>query len=304
MGDQVRERFKRLEELIRGRVLYDEPMSRYTSWAIGGPADCMAFPRDVDDLKTLLGLVREEGLPCMVIGGGSNTLVKDGGIRGVVINLQDDFRWLQRDGETVRAGAAVRVSRLLAFLSKVGLSGLECLTGVPGTVGGAVRGNAGAFGGAVADSLTNVWAVDREGQDLFLARDRLQFSYRRFSLPEGAVIVEATFGLRQGDPHEIRRRISQNLLHRNRTQPVEFRSCGSVFKNPPGDYAGRLVEAVGLKGYRIGDAQISEKHGNFIVNLGRATARDVLALIHLVQERVKASEGVELELEVQVVGED
>ncbi|MBI3990466.1 MAG: UDP-N-acetylmuramate dehydrogenase, partial [candidate division NC10 bacterium] len=290
--------------LIRGRVLYDEPMSRYTSWAIGGPADGMAFPRDVEDLRTLLRLVKEEGLPCMVLGGGSNTLVKDGGIRGVVINLQDDFRWLTQDGEVVRAGAAVRVSRLLAFLSKIGLSGLECLTGVPGTVGGAVRGNAGAFGGAVADHLTKVWAVDQQGQDLFLAKDALQFSYRRFSLPEGAVIVEATFGLRQGDPPEIRRKISQNLVHRNRTQPVEFRSCGSVFKNPPGDYAGKLVEAVGLKGHRGGDAQVSEKHGNFIVNLGRATAKDVLALIHLIQEQVKAETGVALELEVRVVGED
>ena len=299
-----REKLKQVEGLIKGRILYDEPMSRYTSYGIGGPADALIFPRDVEDLKAILRIAKEEQIPYFILGGGSNTLVRDGGIRGIVINLEGAFQELSSQGEEVRAGAGVRLSRLLAFCSKMGLSGLEPLTGVPGTVGGAVWGNAGAFGGAISDRLVRLRLVTCYAEELILDRKSLAFSYRRSYLPEGSVIVEATFALMKGDPLAIRRRISQLLVQRNRSQPVELRSCGSVFKNPPGDYAGRLVEAAGLKGFRIGDAQVSPKHGNFIVNLGGAKARDVLALIELVKDRVKKEQGVELEPEIKIVGED
>ncbi len=231
-------------------------------------------------------------------------LVRDGGIRGMVITLREMLQHLNADGHKVTAGASVRVSRLLAFCSRRGLTGLETLTGVPGTVGAAVWGNSGAYGGATADRLETIRILTREGREEVVARTRVAFAYRRSGFPDGAVILEATFALSPGDPTEIRRTISKFLVQRNTSQPVEFKSAGSIFKNPPGEFAGRLVEAAGLKGLQIGGAMISPKHGNFIVNEGYATARDVLALIARARERVQAERGITLELEVRVLGED
>ncbi len=292
-----------LRATVRGRVLCREPMARHTSFKIGGLADLLVVPGDVEDLKAALAFARSQRIPVYVLGSGSNTLVRDGGIRGMVI-FPSEIQVLERQGDEVTAGAGVRVSRLLAFCSKQGLSGLEILSGVPGTVGGAVWGNAGAWGGSVADHLARVQLVTADGDDAILARDVLPFAYRFSGLPTGSVVVSATFALAPGDPTAIRQQISRWLVRRNATQPVEFRSAGSIFKNPPGDYAGRLVEAAGVKGTRIGGAMISEKHGNFFVNLGDAQAADVLALIALAQEQVRATAGIELELEIRVVGED
>jgi len=288
---------------VRGRVLAHEPMSRHTSLRIGGPADLFVMPEDVEDLTALLAFAQRAGLPVHVNGGGSNTLVRDGGIRGIVLHLTA-FQHLAREGVEVSAGAGVRVSRLLAFCSRVGLGGLEMLSGVPGTVGGAVWGNAGAWGGAVADRLVRLRLVTRDGEERTLLRDAVTFDYRHAGLPRGSVVTEATFGLEPGDPTAIRQQISRWLIQRNARQPVEFRSAGSIFKNPPGDHAGRLVDLAGLKGTQVGGAKISEKHGNFFVNLGDARAADVLALIGMARARVKTLTGIDLELEVKVVGED
>ncbi len=292
-----------LRATLRGKVLSHEPMVRHTSFKIGGPADLLVIPEDVKDLKAALAFARSKGLPSWVMGSGSNTLVRDGGIRGMVV-LPSAFRELTRVGNEVTAGAGVRVSRLLAFCSKQGLTGLEILSGVPGTVGGAVWGNAGAWGGSTSDHLARVQVVTDEGEELTLKPEAIPFRYRFSGLPKGSVIVQATFALAPGDPTAIRQQISRWLVQRNTTQPVEFRSAGSIFKNPPRDYAGRLVEVAGVKGTRIGGAKISEKHGNFFVNLGDARAADVLALVALAQERVRATTGVDLELEIRVVGED
>ena len=294
---------KQLGTRVRGKVLSREPMARHTTFKIGGPADLVVVPEDAADLKAALHFARSKGLAVWVLGSGSNTLVRDGGIRGMVI-LPEKFRDLTREGNEVTAGAGVRISRLLAFCSKQGLTGLEVLSGVPGTVGGAVWGNAGAWGGATADRLARVQLVTGEGDDLLLGREAIPFAYRVSGLPKGAVIVRATFALAPGDPTAIRQQISRWLVQRNASQPVEFRSAGSIFKNPPGDYAGRLVDAAGVKGTRIGGAMISEKHGNFFVNLGEARAADVLALVTLARERVRATAGIDLELEIRVVGED
>lgn len=288
---------------VRGRVLCHEPMARHTSFKIGGPADLLVIPEDVADVKAALAFARSHEIAVHVVGSGSNTLVRDGGIRGMVI-LPSGLQDLERRGNAVWAGAGVRVSRLLAFCSKQGLCGLEILSGVPGTVGGAVWGNAGAWGGSAADHLTWVQVVTDRGEEITLPREVIPFGYRSSGLPRGSVIIRAAFALVPDEPTAIRRRISRWLVQRNATQPVEFRSAGSIFKNPPGDYAGRLVEAAGLKGTRIGDAMISEKHGNFFVNLRQARAADVLALVALAQERVRATAGIELELEIRVVGED
>jgi UDP-N-acetylmuramate dehydrogenase len=294
---------KELCARMRGTVLTREPMARHTTFKIGGPADLAVVPEDADDLKAALHFARSRRLPVFVLGSGSNTLVRDGGIRGVVI-LPEKFQHLSREDDEVTAGAGVRISRLLAFCCKQGLAGLEFLSGVPGTVGGAVWGNAGAWGGATAERLAHVHLVTEEGDDLFLGRDVIPFAYRFSGFPKGAVIVRATFALQPGDPTAIRQRISRWLVQRNASQPVEFRSAGSIFKNPPGEYAGRLVDAAGVKGIRIGGAKISEKHGNFFVNLGEARAADVLALVELARERVRATAGIELELEIRLVGED
>lgn len=294
---------KELRTRLRGKVLSREPMRRHTTFKIGGPADLVVIPEDVEDLKAALHFARSNGLRALVLGSGSNTLVRDGGIRGMVI-LPGKFQDLKREGDEVTVGAGVRISRLLAFCSKQGLTGLEFLSGIPGSVGGAVWGNAGAWGGATADRLARVQLVTEEGDDLLLGREVIPFAYRFSGFPRGAVIVRATFGLAPGDPTAIRRQISRWLLQRNASQPVEFRSAGCIFKNPPGDHAGRLVDAAGVKGTRIGGAMISEKHGNFFVNLGEARAADVLALAALARERVRAAAGIDLELEIRVVGED
>lgn len=299
-----REKRGALEQQIRGRVRYGEPLDKHTAFGIGGPADIMVFPEGLEDVQATLTFCRSAQVPYLVLGGGSNLLVRDGGFRGVVLHMAGVFPQLACEEMRIRAGAGVRLSRLVAFCSRQGLAGMECLAGIPGTVGGAVKGNAGAAGGCIADHLVEVRLLLPEGDEHIFSRDQLEFSYRRSSLPAGCVVVEANFDLERGDPVEIRRRVSENLLERNRRQPVEWRSAGSIFKNPPGDYAGRLVEKVKLKGTRVGDACLSPKHGNFIINLGRATAVDVLALIRVVQRRVHEDTGVELELEVQAVGEE
>jgi len=288
---------------MRGQIVPDAPLAPYTSFRIGGPATLLAIPADRADLKRALAFAGSEGLSVHVLGGGSNTLVREGGFRGMAIRL-DAFQNLERRGDAVAAGAGVRVSRLLAFCCRQGLAGLEILSGVPGTVGGAVWGNAGAWGGATADALASVELVTAAGEERTLSRRDIPFRYRASGLPAGSVVVQATFALTPGDPTGIRQRISGYLVRRNASQPVEFRSAGSIFKNPPGEYAGRLVERAGLKGTRIGNAMISAKHGNYIVNLGGATAADVLALVALAQERVRAITGVELELEIKIVGEE
>ena len=294
---------ERLQKAMRGHVLVGAPLAEYTSFRIGGPAMFLAVPSDREDLKAALAFARSEGLTVYPLGGGSNTLVRDGGLRGMAIRL-DAFQSLERRGDTVVAGAGVRISRLLAFCCRQGLSGLEILSGVPGTVGGAVWGNAGAWGGQTADPLLEVEIVTACGDTQALPRTAIPFRYRASGLPVGSVVVEASFVLTPGDATAIRRRISGYLVRRNASQPTEFRSAGSIFKNPPGEYAGRLVEQAGLKGTRIGNAMISAKHGNYIVNLGGARAADVLALVRLAQERVRATAGIQLELEIKVVGDD
>lgn len=295
---------QKLERQVRGRVLYGELLAPYTSFGIGGPADIIVIPEGMGDIQAAVRLCRAEGIPYLVLGGGSNVLVRDGGVRGMVLVMDGVMSQLTVDGRRVSAGAGGRLSRLVAFCSKLAMTGVESLAGIPGTVGGAVKGNAGAAGGSIADHLAEVRLVSPEGDEQTVSRERLEFSYRRSSLPEGCIVLEAAFDLEPSDPVGIRRRISENLLQRNRTQPVEWRSAGSVFKNPPGDYAGRLVEKAGLKGRRIGAACVSPKHGNFIINLGDAMAADVLALIDLMRQRVREEMGVALDLEIRVVGED
>jgi UDP-N-acetylmuramate dehydrogenase len=293
---------ERLRGIVRGEILVGEPLSRHTYFRIGGPADVMAYPADLEDLKALLAVARRDGIQVLILGGGSNMLVLDGGFGGLVINLSRSFRELSSSDEQIRCGAGVRTSRLVAFSARAGLAGLEAVTGVPGTVGGAIHGNAGTHVGSITDHLDWVRLVDESGEERCLLRRELDIRYRRVVLPPGAVVIESAHTLRRGAASEIRRTISGLLVRRHLTQPVEARSAGCIFKNPPGDFAGRLVEQAGLKGTRRGGAQISERHANFVVNLGGATASDVLWLIERASAEVEARTGVALELEIQVVG--
>lgn len=292
-----------LEPLLEGEVLYDEPMSRHTSYKIGGPADVMVCPRSVEGIQAALRVAREHQVPVFILGGGSNLLVRDGGLRGLVLNLYGTLKELRAQEEQVTAGGGAKVTALVNFCARRGLAGLEPMAGVPGSVGGAVKGNAGAFGATISDHLAAVRLLEVTGEERVLSREALHFAYRQSSLTEGEVVLSATFALRRADPAVLQEKVARILEERKAKQPVEWRSAGSVFKNPPGDFAGRLVEQAGLKGTRLGDAMISPKHGNFFLNLGRATAKDVLALFALAQERVRERTGVSLELEVRVVGE-
>jgi UDP-N-acetylmuramate dehydrogenase len=292
-----------LELLVTGEVRYAEPMSRHTTLKVGGPAEAMVFPRGAAEVAAVLRCARSRGLATLVVGGGSNLLVRDGGLRGIVLNLKGTLNGLRADGGEVLAGAGVRISTLLNFCLKRGLAGLEFLAGMPGLVGGAVRGNAGAYGGNTADRLSAVRLIDGEGGDRWVPREALEFRYRFSSLAEGQVVAEARFGLTPDDPAAVKARFTKYFDDREATQPSD-RSAGCIFKNPvAGEPAGKLIDLAGLKGLARGDAVISTKHGNFLVNRGAATAADVLALIAEARARVRRRWGVDLELEVQVVGE-
>ena len=257
---------------------------------------------DLAGLQTAVQVLNQKHYPYFILGRGTNLLVQDAAVRAVAISLEEGFSQVECVDGRVKAGAGLRLSRLLRFCLQRSLSGLEFIAGIPGSVGGALRMNAGTQAGEMADVCDAVHLVLSDSTLVRLERARLSFSYRKLQLPPAAVLVEAEFLLTPGSREQIRRRIHSFLEVRKEKQPWRLPSAGSVFKNPPGDFAGRLIEAVGLKGVRIGDAQISPKHANFIVNRGQARARDILALIQLAQEKVEREFGVHLELEIQVVG--
>lgn len=303
-GAVYEQMIRELKEADVGRVTLAEPLALHTTWKIGGPADVWVEPKDVAALQRVLAIVSAHGVPWTVIGRGSNLLVRDGGIRGVVLKLDKGFDYMYVEGDRVRAGAAFSVIRLAVLAGKEGLTGLEFAGGIPGSVGGAVYMNAGAHGSDVSRVLKEATVLFPDGTVRTLTNRELAFRYRTSLLQQQpGIILEATFQLAAGDRREIARVMAEYKDRRRRTQPLKQPCAGSVFRNPPGDYAGRLIESAGLKGYRIGDAQISPIHANFIVNLGQATARDVLALIEHAQETVDKRFGVLLQPEVLIIGE-
>ncbi len=297
-----------LESVFAGvaqSVLYDEPLVRHTTWRIGGPADVLIIPGTLTEVKAALASARRHELPVFVLGRGSNLLVKDGGIRGVVLKLGDDFAAVETSELSLTALAGRTIVSAAHIAIRRGLSGLEFATGIPGTVGGAVTMNAGAHGGEIRDVLAKATVIDRAGEVLEVLPQDLAFAYRHSGIGEkGLVVVTATFALTAGDRVKMQERVRAWSRRRIVSQPLSLPSCGSVFRNPPGDFSARLIEAAGLKGQRIGNAMISDLHANFIVNLGQAQAADVMALMRLAQTAVWERFGVKLEPEVRVVGED
>jgi len=298
-------------ELLRiapGPIEFDAPMTHHTTLRVGGNADVLCKAQRLDDLCRILPwLVREE-IPYLVIGRGSNLLVGDGGIRGVVILLSGAFGRIEGreqgpDESDILAGAGLSIADLLIWCRRRGLTGLEFLAGIPGTVGGAVAMNAGAFGNEIGAWVREVRFVDPQGEIQVIDRSRLTFSYRALRLEKGIVIAQVGFRMKQTTEKRVLERISACLKRRKASQPLEYSSAGSVFKNPANDYAGRLIEEAGLKGKRIGGAMISDKHANFIINTGGATAADIFSLIHTAKEAVSRTSGIELKMEIRVVGD-
>jgi UDP-N-acetylmuramate dehydrogenase len=295
-----------LRAALGDRARLREPLARHTSFRIGGPADVLVLPDTAAELAQVLATAGAHGLRPTLLGGGSNVLVGDGGIRGVVVKLGRGFAslaWEPTDGGTrVRAGAAVQLGQLARAAVARGLGGLEYAEGIPGTVGGALFMNAGAYGGDVSGVTEVVEGLDRTGAAMRLAGPALAFRYRRAELPPGFVVTAVSFFLHPEPADVVRARMEAARVRRLAAQPHGSASAGSIFKNPDGDFAGRLIEVAGLKGARAGRARISERHGNFIVNEGGARAIDVKALMDVVQRVVWERSGVWLEPEVRLVG--
>ncbi|WP_447973474.1 UDP-N-acetylmuramate dehydrogenase [Nitrospira sp. Kam-Ns4a] len=296
-----RDALKAVVNGLRGEVRFHAPLRNYTSFRIGGPADVLVTPADIEDLARLVAQAREHRVPVFVIGG-TNLLVRDGGIRGVVVRLAK-LNAIRDEGDgVVYAEAGVGMPTLLGYAIARSLSGLEWAAGIPGTVGGCLVMNAGTRLGEMKDVVQGVRMVDRRGRMIDLAASKIRFSYRRAHLPPG-VVVAVRVKLAPGDRATIQSVVKEYLRYRKKTQPLALPSAGCVFKNPGPEPAGRLIERVGLKGTRVGDAQVSERHANFVVNLGCARAADVIALIKKVGRTVEERTGITLELELKIVGQ-
>jgi len=298
-----------LQEIFAGctakPLLAEEPMAKHTSFRIGGPADLMAMPQSEQELQQLLQRAGESKVPVTLIGNGSNLLVRDKGIRGLVIKLGNMLNDVVADGCTLTFGSGVSLAAASRKAAELGLSGMEFAVGIPGSIGGAVYMNAGAYDGEMAKVVTGVRVMELDGTISELAAAALDFGYRHTALQgSGKIVTAVTVRLTAGDKQAIADKMADFSNRRITKQPLELPSAGSMFKRPPGYFAGTLIDQTGLKGYTVGGAQVSEKHAGFVVNIGGATAADVLQLICDVQDKVFAAHGVHLEPEVLVLGEE
>jgi len=291
-----------LKRLIGNRVKVDEPLSRHTSFGIGGPSKYFLELRNIVELRSVIEFCGKEKLDFFVLGQGTNVLFSDAGFRGVVIRLKGEFEKLSIGGEKVTAGAGVKLGILVEKLTKKGLSGLEFAAGIPGSLGGAIVSNSGTKWGSIGGIIKEI-RIFCNGKIKVLKRDEMDFSYRHCDLPNKAIIVEAKLGLKSGRKSDIIKTIRGNLKDRRKNQPLSTLNAGCIFKNPESYEAGRLIENAGLKGIRFGDAEVSRKHGNFIVNRGSAKAKDVYGLIKKIRETVRQKFGIGLELELRIIGE-
>lgn len=294
---------QRTDTELRGVMRHDEPLAHHTSWRVGGPVRCFYQPADRDDLVNFLRQLSPDE-PVFWLGLGSNLLVRDAGLRGTVIATSGALNDLKRmEGHLVYAEVGVACPKVAKFSARQNLSGAEFLCGIPGTVGGALAMNAGAFGGETWSIVKSVRTVDRLGNVHERTADEYEIGYRHVKGPSGEWFLAATLSLQAGDGEQSQKMIKTLLAKRGSTQPTQQANAGSVFRNPDNDHAARLIEASGLKGYCIGGACVSDKHANFIVNTGTATAGDIESLIEYVQAQVREQQGVELQREVHIVGE-
>ncbi len=294
------DRFKK----ISPHLLENEPMSAHTTFRIGGPADMFVSVRSISEMRELIKAVKETMTPFMVIGNGSNMLVSDKGIRGLVIHIGKDLSDISVSGNIITAQAGALMSKVASEALRAELTGFETLSGIPGSLGGGLFMNAGAYGGEIKNVVKSVTYIDESGEIYTVSNEECKFSYRHSIFCDGGkYILSAELELKKGDPSEIKAAMDDYNNRRKEKQPLSMPSAGSTFKRPEGYFAGRLIEDCGLKGYRVGGAMISDLHAGFVVNTGNATASDVMTLIDDVRDMVRKKFGVELEPEVRLIGE-
>jgi UDP-N-acetylmuramate dehydrogenase len=302
---EIQELYQRLiHEIPQGAIFQNESMKKHTSFRIGGPADILLIPSAVKEIQYAIQLCMDMDIPYLIMGNGSNLLVRDKGIRGLVIKISEGYKEIKVEGTRIHAQAGILLSSLSRVSIQSSLTGLEFCSGIPGTLGGAVAMNAGAYGGEMKDVVSSVTVLDENNQIKRIDHGDLEFGYRSSVIQKrGYVVLEVDMELKPGDM-ETSKQIVEDLTRRRREkQPISYPSAGSAFKRPVGYYAGKLIQDSGLKGMRIGDAQISELHAGFIINLGNATATDVITLIELVKDKIKMNYGVEMHPEIKIVGE-
>lgn len=297
-------RQKFIEIFGNNRVLFDEPMSQHTTFRIGGPADVFVMPENYEQIREVLRLCKEEKLPFFVLGNGSNLLVSDSGYRGVIIQMDRNMEEIRLDGEEIHACAGALLSSVAVAARNASLTGFEFAGGIPGTIGGAAVMNAGAYGGELKDVLKEVTVMTRAGEILTIPADKLEMGYRTSIIKTaGYLVLEAVISLKKGDEEKIRAVMKELSERRTEKQPLDYPSAGSTFKRPEGYFAGKLIMDSGLRGYRVGGAQVSEKHCGFVINAGGATAEDVRSLMDHVIRVVREKYGVTLEPEVKFLGD-
>jgi UDP-N-acetylmuramate dehydrogenase len=294
-------RCEELQHLIKGSVTFDAALAPFSTFRIGGRAQCLADPLNAEDIVAIKQFALDRSIPLLILGNGSNVLIADEGWKGIVINLEKGFTNLAFENGVLSVGAGVKMAIFVDYAIRNHRKGVEMLAGIPATLGGAVKMNAGCYGGEIADTLVDVDLIRNNGV-IRLTKEACDFSYRHSGFQKGDIIIGARFQMDEGNPEELRAIKLKHLKHRNEVQPVNQPNCGSVFKNPRPRYSAELIESVGLKGTRIGGAEISTRHANFIVNVDNASAHDVVALMSLARRKVFEATGIILEPEVQLIG--
>ena len=299
---------KAIAELGLGRITFDAPLADLTTFGLGGPAEVLAEPESLEELTRLMRFIRAQDIHWFILGGGSNLLIRDGGVPGVVIRLGQGFARIntdvREDHVVLDVGAAAPTAQLVSLCRREGYAGLECLAGIPGWVGGALAMNAGTNEGRIMDRVARITLLNRDAEVESIPRDNLKADYRTLELTEGSIILGVELRLSMGTPEAVESKVRESLTRRSASQPKGVKSAGCIFKNPSGDFAGRLIDEAGLKGKSVGRAWVSEDHANFIVHRGKATADQVLRLIDRVRQTVSDKYHVELEAEIRIVGVD
>ena len=291
--------------IAKDSILIDEPMSRHTTFRVGGPADFFVTPKAKEEVRDVIRICKEAGMPYYIIGNGSNLLVSDAGYRGVIVQIYKEMNEVKIEGDLVKAQAGALLSGIAAKALGAELSGFEFASGIPGTIGGACVMNAGAYGGEMKDVLESVTVLTGEGKIIELGRNELELGYRTSVIAKkGYIVLGAVLKLERGDGEKIKTYMDELKEKRVTKQPLEYPSAGSTFKRPEGYFAGKLIEDAGLRGFQVGGAQVSEKHCGFVINRNHATAADIMELMRQVQIRVKENSGVDLEPEVKRLGDE
>jgi UDP-N-acetylmuramate dehydrogenase len=303
LSDELLQKLKNV--IPEPRLLLNEPLSKHTTFKIGGPADYLVLPASMDEISAIMILTKQYNVPVTVLGNGSNILVRDKGIKGLVLKFESEMSYIKHDGPVVIAGAGALLADVSCYAARYGLSGMEFAIGIPGSIGGAVFMNAGAYSGEMCQVVVAVSGVCPDGSIKRFLHSELAFGYRHSIFQNnGCIIGEVELKLQKQEKPDIAKKMDEYTMRRETKQPLEMPSAGSTFKRPPGNFAGTLIEQAGLKGLQVGGAQVSMKHAGFVINAGGATAEDVLLLIEEVQRRVYENSGVMLHPEVRIIGEE